>query len=84
MKNTPDVQSFGWRDLFVVIYSCTEGFYYNKITQICEKCDLKCKTCRDDSFDCIECGIYRDNPPTCSCSEYLLQNACLKICPFGF
>ncbi len=47
-------------------------------------CDSKCKTCINNSLNCVECEMYRENPPVCTCKFLTLQNTCIKSCPKGF
>ncbi|CAG9335204.1 unnamed protein product [Blepharisma stoltei] len=54
---------------------CNTGFSFNKDSEICEGCDIYCKTCV--SFDYFKCL-------TCIDGFYLFSGVCLSPCPLGF
>jgi hypothetical protein len=45
---------------------CSEGFFFNDLTQTCDPCSLGCLMCKDDTiYSCTECTdgwyLYRDS-----------------------
>ena len=63
----PDGKSFGWRDLFVVIYVCPS---------LCLSCDFDSKSCTFCAFNSQLTG----NPDICTCLNGLIYDEILKKC----
>ncbi|CAG9326437.1 unnamed protein product [Blepharisma stoltei] len=54
---------------------CDHNLYWNITMQDCILCDIECYTCLDTTF--FECSI-------CYSNEFLVDNICLRECPYGF
>ncbi|ELP84131.1 hypothetical protein EIN_139780 [Entamoeba invadens IP1] len=62
---------------------CGFGFYYNLITQRCEKCNLNCETCYYNSTFCMSCrsGTFLSEH-NCITNEDL-RDICMQFVPSG-
>ncbi|CAG9335149.1 unnamed protein product [Blepharisma stoltei] len=54
---------------------CNDGYYWNSGNEICELCNISCKTCTSPNFlDCL----------TCANGYYMASGICGTSCPLGY
>lgn len=53
---------------------CPAGYFGNKTTHFCDKCDPTCTKCNNTATNCTECKP----------NHYFLNFTCYPICPDGY
>ncbi|EAR81645.4 bowman-birk serine protease inhibitor family protein, partial (macronuclear) [Tetrahymena thermophila SB210] len=48
---------------------CKQYFFFNKQTSRCQKCDLQCLECENQSNNCTSCQFSNQITPTCNCIQ---------------
>lgn len=59
--------------------TCPTGYYQNKFSRTCLKCDSICTQCRDEPHICTNCVSTVTNPQF----YYAPTSTCLSACPDG-
>ncbi|KAL4470499.1 hypothetical protein ABPG74_012110 [Tetrahymena malaccensis] len=57
---------------------CKKKYFFDSLTNKCQRCDAQCLACKDKSSNCVECQYINQITPNCDCISFqqASQNTC--------